>query len=753
MALSLGPEAGVIAPGLLHSSWGQDHTARLSEVCNSGVDYVTISLNDHSGGQHYEEGVNFALFCFNQILRPGSSVYREESILKQCELMRHDAEQCRQRGVKILLGIGDEPEVNDVLIKTTMEEGKEFAEALYEKLHTYVDGFHLDLHSQPESTNEAYIAMVDFWRARHAFIAATPVCIMDNEEGRIQEDDLIGNAQFDALFLSLYNDPICIHRLDIPSYEAADGGFLRHASNDTSWLNSWTEQIAYGKSRNAKLFINLPASEELDRSRYHDRNELKEVVCKLSAHENFGGISVWKSLAARTNINEKGENYLQVARQVVKNPCREPSTTISPTSSSKKVFSKVTSTKSSIQHPSISGTNTAYVVGPTSSGTVYEKPSNSSAISASSKKLDATNVTASAMDTPSSSSSFPRASLASSSRRFDSTVAKPTQTVDEPSLPTTERSDSMNKCPPGVAKCFVDHAKTKSSSLYTPAEESAKPLEPTVARAFVTTKSPVFITSTIYTTTTYTVYSCLPTVTNCRLGDITSKIVVAYHTSLPVEGVEAGKGLKDVKPARKGKVLKCHESTNNPQGIETGKGPQDVKPADYLKGAEAVKNVKDVGAVKGPQDVSPADHFEDVKPVKVLRPQPQPAEPARIVPSKEIKILTGQATMEHQRPGVLETSVQPAAVVAQPSAKDRSYPGCSDASNTSAPCSGVVVPNGPSEKPGAGCSGPNCPAVTVPKNSWAVPHVDAPAATGSNLIRSASTLALGLLFCVVVVVV
>jgi chitinase len=86
---------------------------------------------------------------------------------------------------------------------------------------------------------------------------------------------------------------------------------------------------------------------------------------------------------------------------------------------------------------------------------------------------------------------------------------------------------TITYCHPTVTNCPYGHVTTATVSLYTticPVTQNPPPL---------TTPAEVWTTSTIYTTITYTITACAPTIQNCPYGDKTTETIPVYTTVCP----------------------------------------------------------------------------------------------------------------------------------------------------------------------------------------------------------------------------
>lgn len=167
--------------------------------------------------------------------------------------------------------------------------------------------------------NEPYIAMVDWWRkqSKGLFISAAPQCVLQNNKN----DDLIAKAKFDALFVQFYNNAVC---------DAIPG----NTPGDEFSYDKFTKKVQGGKSKDAKVFIGLPAAPKAGEG-YIEPKELKDLVCEYKSHDNFGGISLWDATFGLANKDNKDTTYLQNAINALSGGCKDkPTTTLTTITSS-----------------------------------------------------------------------------------------------------------------------------------------------------------------------------------------------------------------------------------------------------------------------------------------------------------------------------------------------------------------------------------------------------------------------------------
>ncbi|KAL5331921.1 hypothetical protein ACEPPN_001461 [Leptodophora sp. 'Broadleaf-Isolate-01'] len=112
----------------------------------------------------------------------------------------------------------------------------------------------------------------------------------------------------------------------------------------------------------------------------------------------------------------------------------------------------------------------------------------------------------------------------------------------------TTRVETITSCAPSVTNCPVGSVTTKTIPLYTtvcPVTETevkstktpiGKPTTTLLPTTYKPTGPVKYTTSTVYTTSIYTITSCAPSVTDCpsKLGHVTTEIIKLYTTVCPV---------------------------------------------------------------------------------------------------------------------------------------------------------------------------------------------------------------------------
>ena len=194
-----------------------------------------------------------------------------------------------------------------------------------------VDGFDMDIELAPTDGSVGYIAMLQ--RLKQLFptgnksylLTGAPQCVVPDSN----MDAMIQAVPFDLLFVQFYNTPFCSAR-DWVSKKGINSGFS---------YDAWTNRLSQGASRNAKLFIGLPASPlaAVSATNFITVGESLALVEAHMCKPNFGGIMLWEATRS-TEQRDLGRPYHDNMRSVLVdidnrvNGC-QPRETPTPTSS------------------------------------------------------------------------------------------------------------------------------------------------------------------------------------------------------------------------------------------------------------------------------------------------------------------------------------------------------------------------------------------------------------------------------------
>ncbi|KAL2065294.1 hypothetical protein VTL71DRAFT_2963 [Oculimacula yallundae] len=243
----------------------------------------------------------------------------------------------------------------------------------------------------------------------------------------------------------------------------------------------------------------------------------------------------------------------QSSSSVVPSSTSSAETFMTPTFSQTFSYGSTITSSSSVVTPTLSSSSgietskSSSSVGLTSS--TQSGPVTSSSHASSSSSFTHYSNTSTSVGTTASASSTGVTSLPTSSKSSGGAVTyppKPTTsstTKYTTSTVCTTRVETITACPPSVTNCPVGSVTTKTIPLYTtvcPVTETKTPIgKPTTTP--VPTYKPTgsvtkYTTSTVYTTSIYTITSCAPSVTDCpsKLGHVTTEIIKLYTTVCPV---------------------------------------------------------------------------------------------------------------------------------------------------------------------------------------------------------------------------
>ncbi|KAH6981820.1 glycoside hydrolase superfamily [Ilyonectria sp. MPI-CAGE-AT-0026] len=299
----------------------------MKSYCDSGVEYISIAFVNRAPEHEASgwPGTNFAGHCPGYSFRYGDALQYESNLWEDCYLIQEGIPYCQNLGVKVLLSIGgDYNEATSNYEVTTEDNGREFADLLYKmygpKQDSWdgprpfdsllygsqsVDGFDFDIEkgfgnydANTGYDNSPYIAMVDELRTLDSslIITAAPQCPIATQYFYMKE--LIQTSKLDALFIQFYNNENC----DL----IGSGTNAYDNFNYEAW-----EQILAGsdQSKDAKIFVGLPADSSAAGTGYVTPDVVSEVVQYLKDKASFGGISLWDLNRGASNKDADGKSF------------------------------------------------------------------------------------------------------------------------------------------------------------------------------------------------------------------------------------------------------------------------------------------------------------------------------------------------------------------------------------------------------------------------------------------------------------
>ena len=314
--------AGVIKKratnGLNVVYWGQDDSERsLASYCASGqgIDVIVLAFLSKFGNGNTPSG-NFGNECTIDSKGSGEG---------SCHSLASDIDTCKSKGIKVLLSSGgwgadydlssngDADGVAWSLFNEWAAPGVVSSSAPRPIGNTFVDGWDFDIESNPNDSGKYLGEVVKKLRAYIAtdktntyYISGAPQCPLPEEN----MGAAITSAQFDWLFIQFYNNDACsAYQL----FENAGGSFN---------YDSWVSYVKGTASKNAKLFIGLPASEDASSgdstgSKYWvSTTNLPKLINEYSSHAQFGGVMLWDAGNSDT-VSVNGCNYAQEVHRVL----------------------------------------------------------------------------------------------------------------------------------------------------------------------------------------------------------------------------------------------------------------------------------------------------------------------------------------------------------------------------------------------------------------------------------------------------
>ncbi|CAG8032278.1 unnamed protein product [Penicillium salamii] len=294
--------------------WGQDgHVRDLSNYCNpsSGIDIVILSfLYEFGNGNNIASGT-IGTQCY---IAPNGQP-------QNCQGLASAIETCKSHGIKVILSLGG---ASGSYSLSSPAEAQAIGQNLWEAYgntggnpnvprpfgSTFVNGWDLDIEAW--AGNNYYQNLISQLRSNFGrdpsnryYITGGPQCPIPEPFMQV----IINNSVFDYLWVQFYNNPYC-----------SNGGNINY--------DDWVRNIANTPSRNAKIFLGVPASELASTgtssgARYYmDPNTLAALVRQHQSSPAFGGIMMWSAGWSDTNVIN-GCTYAQQAKRILTtgHPC------------------------------------------------------------------------------------------------------------------------------------------------------------------------------------------------------------------------------------------------------------------------------------------------------------------------------------------------------------------------------------------------------------------------------------------------
>ncbi|KAF4285112.1 hypothetical protein CNMCM8686_005152 [Aspergillus fumigatus] len=439
--------------------WGQGpNQLRLSHFCQeTSLDIINIGFinyfPDMSPG-HWP-GSNFGNQCDGSVYVTNDGVVTK--LLSGCHQIMEDIPICQAAGKKVLLSIGGAyPPDQSILSEDSAVAFATFLWGAFGPVaegwegprpfgDVVVDGFDFDIeHNGGFEYSPGYATMVNTFRQyfnqvpeRKFYLSAAPQCIIPDA----QLSDAIFNAAFDFIWIQYYNTAACSAKSFIDT------------SLGTFNFDAWVTVLKASASKDAKLYVGLPASETAANQGYYlTPDEVESLVSTYMDRypDTFGGIMLWEATASENNQID-GAPYADHMKDILLHcdpsppvtsssaiPSSTPVTTPSPSSSavpsSTPAVSETPSPSSSAVPSSTPVASSTPVVPGTSASS--SPVSSSSAIAPSTPVVPGTS-TSSSTPVASSTPVVPGTSASSSPVSSSSAVAPSTPVVPGTSVPSS----------------------------------------------------------------------------------------------------------------------------------------------------------------------------------------------------------------------------------------------------------------------------------------------------------------------------
>ncbi|KAH1275310.1 Endochitinase A1 [Aspergillus fumigatus] len=435
--------------------WGQGpNQLRLSHFCQeTSLDIINIGFinyfPDMSPG-HWP-GSNFGNQCDGSVYVTNDGVVTK--LLSGCHQIMEDIPICQAAGKKVLLSIGGAyPPDQSILSEDSAVAFATFLWGAFGPVaegwegprpfgDVVVDGFDFDIE---HNGGFGYATMVNTFRQyfnqvpeRKFYLSAAPQCIIPDA----QLSDAIFNAAFDFIWIQYYNTAACSAKSFIDT------------SLGTFNFDAWVTVLKASASKDAKIYVGLPASETAANQGYYlTPDEVESLVSTYMDRypDTFGGIMLWEATASENNQID-GAPYADHMKDILLHcdpsppvtsssaiPSSTPVTTPSPSSSavpsSTPAVSETPSPSSSAVPSSTPVASSTPVVPGTSASS--SPVSSSSAVASSTPVVPGTS-TSSSTPVASSTPVVPGTSASSSPVSSSSAVAPSTPVVPGTSVPSS----------------------------------------------------------------------------------------------------------------------------------------------------------------------------------------------------------------------------------------------------------------------------------------------------------------------------
>lgn len=315
------PLAARQAPGAQNVVyWGQNgggtiENNDLGSYCqsNSGIDVLVLAFLYQFGRDTTIPSGTIGQSCFISNAGQGQN----------CDSVTAAIAKCQSAGVKIILSLGGATSSYSLQSQAQAEQIGQYLWDSYGNSgnttvqrpfgSNAVDGFDFDIEVNSGSS-QYYRYMIAKLRQNFAkdsskkyYITGAPQCpIPEPNMGEI-----ISNSQFDYLFVQWYNN----NNYTVPCALPING-------NAPFNYNNWTNFISTTPSKDAKIFIGVPASTLAANGSpggatyYATPDQLATIVNEYKSDAHFGGIMMWSAGFSDSNVIN-GCTYAQEAKHIL----------------------------------------------------------------------------------------------------------------------------------------------------------------------------------------------------------------------------------------------------------------------------------------------------------------------------------------------------------------------------------------------------------------------------------------------------
>ncbi|EGX95315.1 chitinase 3 precursor, putative [Cordyceps militaris CM01] len=306
--------------------WGQNgggtiENNDLGAYCqsNSGIDVLVLAFLYQFGHDNTIPSGTVGQSC--SISNAGAG--------QNCEALVAAIGKCQAAGVKIVLSLGgatssyslqsqaQAEKIGQYLWDSYGNSGNTKVQRPFGK--NAVDGFDFDIELNGGSS-QYYQYMIAKLRQNFAKDSSKKYVITGAPQCPIPEPnmgEIIAKSQFDYLFVQFYNN----NNYSVPCALPING-------NAPFNYNNWTSFIASTPSKDAKIFIGVPAStlaangSPSGATYYATPAQLATIVNDYKSDAHFGGIMMWSAGFSDSNVIN-GCTYAQEAKHILVNggPC------------------------------------------------------------------------------------------------------------------------------------------------------------------------------------------------------------------------------------------------------------------------------------------------------------------------------------------------------------------------------------------------------------------------------------------------